>query len=203
MRDELENGLRCIAALTQLHQYIEDKDVAGECRVRVDLWRPVAHEHSDSVLLPLVKFIFEFPQEYETMCEEVYLPEAHNFAEGVEGVEIELLPLIEAINRYNSGDTDDIKCGFIFAIPERWWRLASQHTVTEVGKQFAAGVYDNLLTPFQGLASNVYKMMFDFVGTINEASLSIGKLMSNDPDDPHYHEVRDWSKQFKKEINDE
>jgi hypothetical protein len=200
MQDELECGLRGLAALSQLHAYVQEKDLTGECILRVNVIHPLVPEHSKEVPLSNIHFYFEFPADYSNMCSQVYVPEAEAIVKDVEGITVELIPNIKASNRYVGEDVLEDNCGFAFIMPERWWNKASQHVMADVGKQIVNIIDDTFVTPLKEIANDLYKIMYDFVGVIQEAGVVRNHLISDDPDDPNYREIRDWSQQHKKEI---
>lgn len=150
MSTELDRGLRCVEALAELQQYIKEKDISGECqlRVRAPLFTPFS----------LITFIFEFPPEYGEMCQNVYFTEAKHIMADLEDVEVSLMPPIEAINRYNSVDVDATKCGFMITMPEKMWLEASGSVIGE----FARGIVGFVV-------ADTFNTLLEFINTVQAA----------------------------------
>jgi hypothetical protein len=187
---EMEKGLLCIAALARLNEYIDEKDLAGECVCRVALMH-TKQKPGNAVYTDHLHFYFEFPHEYLTMCRRVYLPQAVHFLGNLKVVTVELVEKIEASNRYKEKDSED-KCALLFAIPQDIWSPACRR-VFEHGRTVvmeAGYLLPSLRTShYQSLGElfppDLTKLMYDFVSNISMASNQAG-IISDDPTDPNY-----------------
>jgi len=203
MPTELERGLKCVAALSQLHAYIQEKDLGGECTLRVD----VRNTDKEGVRVTAgprarINFYFEFPQEYSSMCTQVYYPEAVAFTKDIDDATVELMTVIQVQNRLREDPTDIDKCGIVFEMSHRFWRDSISHILGEVQKPLAEAFNSHVLDPLQQIADDISAMMYDFVSIIHEAtsvSAHTGSPISDDPDEDNYREVRDWGNAIKKE----
>jgi hypothetical protein len=184
----MEKGLLCVAALARLDQYIDEKDMAGECVCRVATLPakipPDGTLYTDTAL----HFYFEFPVEYANMCVRVYYPEALEYIKGIDTVSVEVVKKIEASNRYASDETD--KCALLFIIPKDLWRSACARVFQHHReKQYIPTAQ---LPPLGELfPADLTNLMHAFVSTISQASNQHG-LISDDPDDPNYRVPRPW-----------
>ena len=188
MNPEMEKGLLCIAALARLNQYIDEKDMAGECVCRVATLPAKIQPNSALYAPTALHFYFEFPVEYANMCVRVYYPEALEYIKGINVVSVEVIKKLEASNRYKAEEDD--KCAILFIIPTDLWRNACSR-VFQHGRELGSYPLPSKRPMGELFPSDLTKLMHDFVSRISMASNQRG-LISDDPDDPNYHVPRPW-----------
>ncbi len=168
LSEDEELSLLALAALTKLHDYIQDKDLADECMLRT-----VANERN-SDHCQAVCFYFEFPLEYQSMCAQVFLPEALEFTKDLDFIRIELLSLIAAKNRLHTGGED--KCGVLFEFPAKRWLFAASYTLNNAmiwSTEQVQGLCESL-------SASLTAMMYNLVNQLSSALTPDGAPVHSD-----------------------
>ena len=171
---EEERSLLALAALTKLHDYIQDKDIAGECMLRT------VTNNADSDHVQAVRFYFEFPQEYQSMCTQVFLPEALEVTKDLDFIHVEILPHIEAKNRLHNDGED--KCGILFEFPAQRWLFAASFVLNNAMHwltQAAQGVCESIGT-------ELTSMMYNLVNQLSLALTPDQAPVSDDHSAPNF-----------------
>lgn len=180
MSPELEKGMRCLKAFTELHEYIQEKDIGGECIMRVNSQAQKV-QPGDEIYTDHLFFCFEFPIEYANMCTQVYYPEAVECFKGLDVTRVEIIPQIAAGNRYKSSDIDTEKCGLLVVIPSTLWADASSWVFYNA-RDIAQGLIDDVAIFTADLVMQIHEL----ISTISTATNAVGKLISDDPEDSNY-----------------
>lgn len=188
MNESLTTSLLCLAALTKLHEYLQDKDLAGECMVRLNA--TVVSKLSNGEPDPRHMHIyFEFPIEYKNSCTQTYYPEAMEIVSGLDDITIELMPTIEAGNRYKSDGSDTVKCGLVFSMPAYRWMDACSYTFKQFSNEFVQLFNQHVASPILEIADDLFQAMHNLIKTFAEACNVEGPI-SDDPDDANYKLVK-------------
>jgi hypothetical protein len=180
MNPELEKGMRCLKAFTELHEYIQDKDIGGECIMRVNSQAQKA-QPGDEIYTDHLFFYFEFPIEYQSMCTQVYYPEAVECFKDLTVTRVEIIPKIAAGNRYKSTDIAQEKCALLIVIPATLWSHASSWVFYNA-RDIAQGRIDDVAIFTADLVMQIHEL----ISTISTTTNAAGKLISDDPEDSNY-----------------
>jgi hypothetical protein len=157
-----------LVALTKMHGYLTHKDLAGECCLRVT--RGIYSGDTREIV-----FNFEFPLEYKDICTQVYYPECVAYIHGLFEARVELLPDIEADNRYGTDDGAEPRCGITFHMLQKDWDDAAGEVIRQVGAGLSAFIGD-VLKPYGDFIKEVY----NFVCKIADASQSEQGISDDD-----------------------
>ena len=185
MDEKLEKALQCIAALTKLHEYLDDKDVAGECMMRIGT--DFAEPHgAGPIHVRHIRFYFEFPIEYKSLCTQAFFPEAMACVGGLDTITIELMPTIEAGNRLNDpGDTPQ-KCGLMVMIPMEDWSNATSYILHRFADDFMGLWSRQIASPIAEITTDLFSSMHDLINQLSAATDYPNEAISDDPDDSNF-----------------